>query len=65
MPLETAADWLQTLRTNAGHPVAILVLRNRKLLTLAITVDSRITQSDLEIPKQLQKLRESLDRYPL
>ena len=65
MPLETAADWLQTLRANAGHPVAIVVLRNRKLLQLAITVDSRITQSELVIPEQLQKLRESLARYPL
>jgi serine protease Do len=65
MPLETTADWLQTLRTNAGHPVPILVLRNRKVLTLAITVDSRITQSELVIPGQLQKLSESLDRYSL
>jgi serine protease Do len=65
MPLETPADWLQTLRANAGHPVAILVLRNRKVLTLTITVDARITQSELVIPEQLQKLRESLDRYSL
>jgi serine protease Do len=65
MPLETTADWLQTLRTNAGHPVAILVLRNRKVLQLAITVDARITQSELVIPEQLQRLRESLDRYSL
>ena len=65
MPLETTADWLQTLRTNAGHPVIILVLRNRKILTLTITVDSRITQSELVIPQQLQKLRESLCRYAL
>jgi S1-C subfamily serine protease len=65
MPLETAADWLQTLRTNAGHPVVILVLRNRKVLTLAITVDARITQSELVIPERLQRLRESLCRYAL
>jgi S1-C subfamily serine protease len=65
MPLETTADWLQTLRINAGHPVALTVLRNRKVLTLAITVDARITQSELVIPEQLQKLRESLCRYPL
>jgi serine protease Do len=65
MPLETTSDWLQTLRTNAGHPVPILVLRNRKVLTLAITVDARITQSELVIPEQLRKLRESLDRYSL
>lgn len=65
MPLETAADWLQTLRANAGRPVPIVVLRNRKTLTLAITVDSRITQSELAIPEQLQKLRESLDRFAL
>lgn len=45
MPLETTADWLQTLRTNAGHPVSVVVLRNRRTITLAITVDSRITQS--------------------
>jgi serine protease Do len=45
MPLETTADWLQTLRTNAGRPVPVVVLRNRKVITLAITVDSRITQS--------------------
>jgi serine protease Do len=45
MPLETTSDWMQTLRTNAGHPVPIVVLRNRKVITLAITVDSRITQS--------------------
>jgi serine protease Do len=65
MPLETTADWLQTLRANAGHPVTILVLRNRKVLTLAITVDARITQSELVIPEQLRKLRESLGRYAL
>lgn len=65
MPLETPADWVQTLRANAGHPVAIMVLRNRKVLTLSITVDARITQSELVIPEQLQKLRESLDRYAL
>jgi S1-C subfamily serine protease len=65
MPLETTADWLQTLRINAGRPVPIVVLRNRKVLQLAITVDSRITQSELVIPEQLQRLRESLDRYSL
>lgn len=65
MPLETTADWLQTLRSNAGRPVAMTVLRNRKILTLAITVDSRITQSELVIPEQLRKLRESLARYSL
>lgn len=65
MPLETAADWLQTLRANAGHPVPILVLRNRKTLQLFITVDSRITQSELVIPEQLQKLQESMQRYAL
>jgi len=65
MPLETPADWVQTLRANAGHPVAIMVLRNRKVLTLSITVDARITQSELVIPEQLRELRESLDRYSL
>jgi hypothetical protein len=45
--------------------VAVVVLRNRKVLTLAITVDSRITQSELVIPPQLQRLRESLNRYSL
>lgn len=65
MPLETPADWLQTLRANAGHPVPILVLRNHKTLQLFITVDSRITQSELVIPEQLQKLRKSLQRYAL
>ena len=65
MPLETTADWLQTLRANAGRPVAILVLRDRKLLQLSITVDARITQSELVIPEQLQKLSESLGRYAL
>ena len=65
MPLETTADWLQTLRANAGRPVAVMVLRNRKVLTLAITVDARITQSELVIPEQLRKLCESLDRFAL
>lgn len=65
MPLETAADWLQTLRANAGHAVPLAVLRNRKIITLAITVDSRITQSELVIPEELRRLRESLDRYAL
>jgi serine protease Do len=65
MPLETPADWLQTLRANAGRPVALTVLRNRKVLSLAITVDARITQSELVIPEQLRKLRQSLDRYSL
>jgi serine protease Do len=65
MPLETTADWLQTLRINAGRPVPMVVLRNRKVLQLSITVDSRITQSELVIPEQVQKLRESLARYSL
>lgn len=65
MPLETAADWMQTLRANAGHPVPIVVLRNRRTITLAITVDSRITQSELVLPEQLQKMPGSLDRYAL
>ena len=65
MPLETTADWLQTLRINAGRPIPMVVLRNRKVLQLSITVDSRITQSELVIPEQLQRLRESLDRYSL
>jgi serine protease Do len=59
--LQTTADWLQTLRANAGHPVAITVLRNRKVLSLAITVDSRITQSEVIIPAQL---RRSFERFP-
>jgi serine protease Do len=63
--LQTTADWLQTLKANAGHPVAITVLRNRKVLSLAITVDTRITQSELVIPEQLDYLRESLSRYSL
>jgi serine protease Do len=65
MPLETAADWMQTLRANAGHPVPIVVLRNRKRITLAITVDSRITQSELVLPEQLQKISGSPDRCAL
>jgi serine protease Do len=65
MPLETTADWLQTLRVNAGHPVALVVLRNRKVLHLAITVDARITQSDFVVPDQSRRLRESLERYTL
>jgi serine protease Do len=65
MPLETTADWLQTLRINAGRPIPMVVLRNRKVLQLSITVDSRITQSELVIPEQVQRLRESLDRYSL
>jgi serine protease Do len=63
--LESTNDWLQVLRANAGHPVAITVLRNRKVLTLAITVDSRITQSELVLPSQLERLRDSLQRYSL
>jgi serine protease Do len=60
-PLQTTADWLQILRANAGHPVGITVLRNRKVLSLAITVDARITQSELVIPQQL---RLSFEHYP-
>jgi serine protease Do len=59
--LQTTADWLQTLRANAGHPVAITVLRNRKVLSLAITVDARITQSELIVP---ERLRRSFEHYP-
>ena len=51
MPLETTADWLQTLRINAGHAVALTV-RNRKVLTPAITIYTRITQSELVIPSR-------------
>lgn len=63
--LSSTADWIQMLRTNAGRPMQITVLRNRKLLTLAITVDARITQSELVVPLELQRLRESLDRHSL
>jgi serine protease Do len=59
--LQTTADWLQALRANAGHPVPITVLRNRKVLSLAITVDARITQSELITPEQL---RRSVERFP-
>lgn len=63
--LETTADWLQALRNSAGRPVAINVLRSRKVLTLAITVDARITQSDYVLPHELEQLRRSLERYSL
>lgn len=55
--VETTAEWLQVLRANAGHPVPVTVLRNRKVLSLAITVDNRITQSELVVPEQVKRVR--------
>ncbi len=63
--LTSTADWVQMLRASAGRPVQITVLRNRKLLTMAIMVDARITQSELVVPEELQRLRTSLCRYAL
>ena len=71
--LNTVADWIQLLRTNAGHPLQITVLRNKKTLTLAITVDARITQSELAMPAGIpdrpalleSDLATSRHRFPL
>ena len=63
--LTSTADWVQMLRSNAGRPVQITVLRNRKLLTMAITIDARITQSELVMPPELERLCDSFERYAL
>ena len=63
--LTSAADWMQMLRANAGRPMQVAVLRNRKVLRLVITVDARITQSELVMPQELEQLRQSLHQYAL
>ena len=39
-PIKTLADWDRLLRSNQGKPVQVTILRDRKLQTLALQVDS-------------------------
>ncbi len=44
----TSADWDRALRSNAGKPVQVMILRDRKQQTLTLQVDSKHHQSAVE-----------------
>ena len=44
----TTADWDRALRSNAGKPVQVTILRDKKQQTLTLQVDSKHRQGELE-----------------
>jgi serine protease Do len=47
-PITTTADWDRSLRSNAGKPVQVTILRDKKQQTLTLQVDSKRKQGKLE-----------------
>jgi len=47
--ISTTADWERSLRANAGKPVQLTVLRDRKQQTLTLQVDSKHNKGELEM----------------
>ncbi|MGD0861102.1 MAG: PDZ domain-containing protein [Terracidiphilus sp.] len=45
----TTADWDRALRSNAGKPVQVTILRDRKQQTLTLQVDSKHKQGELNL----------------
>ena len=48
-PITTLSDWDRALRANQGKPVQVTILRDRKLQTLTLQVDSKHKTSELEL----------------
>jgi C-terminal processing protease CtpA/Prc len=46
--ISTSADWDRALRSNAGKPVQVTILRDKKQQTLTLQVDSKHKQGELE-----------------
>jgi membrane-associated protease RseP (regulator of RpoE activity) len=47
--ITTSADWERSLHANAGKPVQVTILRDRKQQTLTLEVDSKHHQTELEL----------------
>jgi hypothetical protein len=46
--INTTADWDRSLRANAGKPVQVTILRDKKQQTLTLQVDSKHKQGEIE-----------------
>jgi serine protease Do len=47
--ITTTADWERSLRANAGKPVPLTILRDKKQQTLTLQVDSKHNKGELEM----------------
>jgi serine protease Do len=47
--ISTTADWERSLRANAGKPVPLTILRDKKQQTLTLQVDSKHNKGELEM----------------
>jgi membrane-associated protease RseP (regulator of RpoE activity) len=77
--IATTADWDRALRSNAGKPVQVTILRDKKQQTLTLQVDSKHKQGELlfeelcpagngalvaEIdPKQMEQLKQQMEQF--
>jgi S1-C subfamily serine protease len=48
-PVTSTADWVKAIRNSHGHPLSIVVLRDKKEQTLTLTPDSK-KRSSLDSP---------------
>ena len=48
-PITTTADWDRSLRSNAGKPVQVTILRDKKQQTLTLQVDSKRKQGAMQL----------------
>jgi hypothetical protein len=48
-PISTISDWERSLHSNAGKPVQLTILRDKKQQTLTLQVDSKHQKSELEL----------------
>jgi len=51
-PVATSADWAKAVKNSHGHPLTIVVLRDKKQQTLTLTPDGK-KRSSLDAPDQL------------
>jgi hypothetical protein len=49
----STSDWAKAIKNSKGHPLTIIVLRDRKEQTLTLTPDSK-KRSSLELPANEQ-----------
>jgi membrane-associated protease RseP (regulator of RpoE activity) len=77
--IATTADWDRALRSNAGKPVQVTILRDKKQQTLTLQVDSKRKQGELlfeEVcpagngsmiaqidPKQMEQLKQQMEQF--
>jgi len=48
-PVNSTGDWVKAIKSSHGHPLAIVVMRDKKEQTLTLTPDSK-RRSSLEAP---------------